>query len=127
MFRKLLNISFTFLLLATTTGFTVSSHYCGGNLVSIAIDKDPKPCCDNEQGNCCHNESEHFQLKEDFIAPATGFDVEPSIPVDLEIIPVFLLNNTIQVRHSEDFICFTDTPSPPKIQDVLSRLQTYLL
>ena len=127
MVKKLVNISLTFLLLATTTGFTVSGHYCGDNLVSVAINKNPKPCCDNEQGNCCHNESEHYQLKEDFTAPVTGFNVEQSIPIDLEFIPVSPISNTIQVRCSEDFICFSDTPSPPKIQDVLSRLQTYLL
>ena len=127
MVKKLANISLTFLLLATTTGFTISSHYCGSNVVSISIDKSPKSCCDNEKGNCCHNESEHFQLKEDFIAPDIGFDFKLSIPIDLGFIPFFPLNNIIQTGCSEDLIYYTDTPSPPKIQNVLSRLQTYLL
>jgi len=72
MFRKIAHIVLAFLLLTTTIGFTVSKHYCGSRLVEISINYEAESCCDDlGTSNCCHNETEYFQLKEDFVSPAS--------------------------------------------------------
>ena len=55
------------ILLFTTTGFTITKHYCGGNLIDVAINATPDPCCDISAG-CCSDEESFHQLKTDFIA-----------------------------------------------------------
>ena len=74
MFRKTLNIIIAFILLISTTGFTISRHYCGNNLVSVVINSEAKPCCGLD--NCCHNESEYFKVNDDFLNNIHIFKIE---------------------------------------------------
>ncbi len=66
MVRKMINIIAVFILLVTTTGITISKHYCGDLLISVALDGKAKSCC--EPGcNCCHNEHVTIHLNDDFV------------------------------------------------------------
>ena len=76
------------LFIVSTTGFTISKHYCGGNLVSVALNTNPASCCDMSSCSCCHDESEFLQLKNDFTVsqhsntnPSPGFEF---ISINLE-------------------------------------------
>ncbi len=64
--KRFVHIIIAGLLLFTTTGFTISKHYCGGNLIDVAINATPDPCCDADAG-CCSDEESFHQLKTDFI------------------------------------------------------------
>ena len=63
MLKKVSHILLSFLLLITTMGMTVNSHYCGNDLVSISVISESQSCC--ETPNCCHNESMLIKLEED--------------------------------------------------------------
>jgi len=77
MFRKLANIFVLLLFIVSTTGFTISKHYCKGNLVSVSVITAASSCCDMSNCNCCHNEDEFLQLKNDFTA--TSYTIDNSI------------------------------------------------
>ena len=125
MFRKTGNIALAILLLITTTGFSISKHYCGSHLVEVAINSEIEPCC-GEMGNsnCCHNETEYFQLKEDFVSSSsientsiTCFDILfPLVFVDFLDSPGIV---EIEIKN------FAES-QPPTTQTKLSLLQTYL-
>lgn len=74
MLRTVTNIIMTCLLLISTTGFAVSKHYCGSDLVSIELKTEAEPCCDD--GMCCHTESQFMQLESDFLAATANFNLE---------------------------------------------------
>jgi hypothetical protein len=72
MLRIIVNSFVAVVLLFTSAGLTISKHYCGDMLVSVAIDGNAKSCC-GTTCNCCHNENLIIQLKDDFLiqqAPA---------------------------------------------------------
>jgi len=106
-------------------GFSVSKHYCSSRLVEISINSEAEPCCgDMGNSSCCHDETKYFQLKEDFVSPASfentliaSFDILfPLVFIDFletpDIVEIEILN-------------FAESP-PPTIQTKLSLLQTYL-
>lgn len=125
MFRKLLHITFSLLLLTVTAGFTISKHYCGSRLVSVSVNHDAERCCDMEgTSSCCHNETKIFQLDEDFIAsPVLQNDIVKSI--DLFLIDYISIDtNTILEDYREIFI--PESPPPKDTHTILAGLQTYL-
>jgi hypothetical protein len=124
MFKKLINIVMSVVLLISTMGFTVSKHYCGDELVNFSIDSEAKSCCDMSDG-CCHTESEHFKLKEDFVGQFVVNDFQDFSTDVLFPIYFFTLNFELgeEVKGETEF---SDLSPPPKVQTTLSLLQTYL-
>ena len=127
MFRKAGHIILLILLLISTTGFAISKHYCGTKLVSISIDSDAKSCCGDDTGKCCHDKSEHFQLKEDFVSSFDQFNFDNDFCIELDFIMKFNLVLNNEVDNIKEFIPHYNSPPPPNILSVLARLQTYLL
>ena len=126
MLRKSLNIIPALLMFITTSGFTVYEHFCGSDLVSVAIDTKAGTCCNNDRGNCCHDESVHFQLKEDFVFSTDQFSLEKYFPIDLHLIPYIISGIHLSDDNANGFTTFNDSSPPPKIQTALAKLQTYL-
>jgi hypothetical protein len=125
MFRKFLHICTSILLLTTTAGFTISKHYCGPRLVTVAINHEAESCCDMEgTSSCCHNETKTFQLDEDFVASQIlQNDIVKSI--DLFVFAYILIDtNLISEEYIEAFTA--ESPPPKDTQTVLSSLQSYL-
>jgi len=60
--HKGLSVLMAFLVLFSTVSFTVEKHYCGGNLIDVAIFSEAKKCGENmEQSSmkpCCKDEVE---------------------------------------------------------------------
>jgi hypothetical protein len=124
MLRKITNIVVALFLLVSTTGITISMHYCGGKYVSSSINKEAKPCCDGS-GGCCENKTLHFEVKDDYVNVA---QIENSKIVELDILfPIlFALNLELLPLEEKHELAFYDSSPPPKIQTRLSLLQTYL-
>ena len=123
MFRKLANLMVAFLLLILTTGFSISKHYCGSTLVSIAVDKEAHSCCDMNDG-CCHTETHLFQLKGNYFS---SHHQEITQPVQISLLfPITILEElTIPVQFTEPVFDFYSSPPPRSVSSVLSKLQTY--
>ncbi len=124
MLKRISHITLSLLLLVSTMGMTVSKHFCGGSLVSVSVLGDDDSCCD--MGNCCHNETQVYQVKEDFSIPPVS-----TIPVlaELDILghDLFaqrLLNAPEAEVAGSNFI---DPPPLLPIQKTLSLKQVYLL
>lgn len=126
MLRIILNTALSFILLTTTSGYTVTRHYCRGDLVSVSLNSKTEPFCNME--GCCHSESEHFQLKENFV-PAVEqchFDHESVIDLNIsdhKVIDTVLPQGSLLCKNSN----INKSPPPGEIHSILSRLQTYLL
>lgn len=124
MIKRILHINLALLLLITTIGFTVSKHYCSGDLVKITINAEAESCCDMETG-CCSNETKHYQLEEDFVSPMVVYDL-PDTSVDI-LFPIVV--SLIQIEPGNKMlstIIYPEHPPPPEIQTLLSLLQAYL-
>ena len=120
------HIALSLLLLVSTVGMTVSKHYCGNSLVSVSIsgNSEESSCCDME--NCCHSETQIFQLKEDFSVPAvSGLPVSPEINIwghDLAHLDIFSVIESMDVRSA-----YTEIPPLLPILKTLSVKEVYLL
>ncbi len=125
MLRTFLNITLSLILLASTIGFSISEHYCKDNLVSISVNFEADPCCDD--GACCHTEREYFQLEEDFVSPLVQLDFDYEIVIDLFLANNILFNDIIMEEASTGLSFITESPPPQAQHAVLSQLQTFLL
>lgn len=124
MLRKITHIVLALFLMVATTGVTFSMHYCGGELVSITINKKAKTCCDGS-GGCCENKTLHFEVEDDYI---TSGQVKNGENVELDILfPIlFVLNFKLLEEKDKALEVFNDSSPPPTIHTRLSLLQTYL-
>lgn len=121
MLRKVSHIVLVLLLLLTTMGLTISKHYCGGNLISVTVLSEQEPCCDNP--GCCHDESFTVKVEDDFSATSFIYEFQ-----DFAIIVPVVMQLVSENIDQDDLMAVSlETPPPPDIQAVLSRLQTYLL
>lgn len=127
MLRKFSNIIIALLLIITTSGFTISMHYCGTKLVSVSVDNKAQSCCNDENGHCCHDVTEYFRLKEDFITSFVQFNFENIFPVELANIPTLLSEHLCKAESTGDLFIIADSSPPLKVHSVLAQLQTYLL
>ncbi|MBS0010592.1 MAG: hypothetical protein KFF49_04240 [Bacteroidales bacterium] len=109
------------LLLLATAGISISSHYCGDRLRSVSVMNTPDKCCDD--ASCCHNETNLYQLDEDFTIQNSGIKFLPEhqaidIPCPAESIPV--AENT-PMRSN------TDLTHHPPVRTYLALIQSFLL
>ena len=123
MLKRFSHISLSFLLLVSTVGFAVSKHYCGDALVDIAYNENADACCDD--GACCHNETQVFQLDEDFSAPQIA-----NMPELQEIavfgFTLFTINQT-PIENPVEIVQQNNSPPPSTVDEVLSQNQVFLL
>jgi len=124
MIKKASHIILSMLLLLSTTGLAISKHYCGGELISTSLFVEADSCCDSD--DCCKNETEVFQLDEDF-SVSTALELPESVQIDLLAVSLVVFNLSIEENLIVDEFLITDSPPPPKIQTSLAKRQTYLL
>lgn len=122
MLRKVVHITLIILLLATSTGMTFYTHYCGSTFESVRINAVPHSCCGNDCP-CCHNKSIIVKIQDHYSASQFNFDFQANGLTLLEVREL-LITETIQ--DAPLFAVVSDF-SPPPIQTILSSLQTYRL
>ena len=122
MLKKIGHIILSIMLLVTTMGMTVSEHFCGDSLKSVAIQAAAEKCCDIPDG-CCHDESITIKVKDDFSVASHNFDFAQFAV----IIPVIIGFEQVETEDSQVVAFSENRLPPPKIQKVLSSLQTYRL
>lgn len=89
MVRKSNNIVLAILLLISTSGISVSRHYCGTVQRSVTFFATPKACCG---GSCtkCHNVFKFTKVNDDFEAGASIS--AQSISEIISLHPVFFID-----------------------------------
>jgi hypothetical protein len=124
MLKKASHIILSLLLLVSTTGLAISKHYCCGELISTSLFVEADSCCDSD--DCCKNETEVFQLDEDF-SVSTAIELPESVQIDLLAVYLVVLNLSVEENALVDEFLITDSLPPPKIKTSLAKRQTYLL
>lgn len=126
MLRKLSHISLVLLLLVSTMGVTVSKHYCGSKLVDVSVLHGAEKCCDDAgSSKCCHDETAHFEVDNDFIVLAQNV-MFASIAIDL-FIPVVTETIFNLVDNGREQAIDFAPPPPFKVLSFLTRIQVYRL
>jgi hypothetical protein len=80
--RKYISIILLFSIGASSSGFTLSKHFCGDDLADVQLNQVVNSCCSDPgemPDDCCHNELDQALLD------------SYSLDVNIQIIPVFFL------------------------------------
>ena len=116
------------MLLVATSGFSVTKHYCGNDLISVVLGTQAESCCDGPC-DCCHDETQHFQVDDDFVSADM-----PQVQVKVLAAPFFQLTGLVEFEAGVFFRLDTNPeytslklPVPAKAQSRISALQTFLL
>ena len=117
------NIITACLLLVSTTGFSLSRHYCGEVLVEVAVNRQAETCCSDP--DCCHTETEFYQLDEDFVGSILTFS-KPEIPVLAEVIPS-AYSFQLETTDAKISDAFSEGISPPVRHRFHLIFQVFLL
>ena len=121
--RKLLNIILTILVFVSTTGITIDKHYSNNELYSVSLIGEAKSCCE-DVCDCCSNESEVLQLKDNYLVS----DIK-KLDLFLSLSDVILFHNNLFNVNSE-FISnnlFISDRSPPGLHFTSPFLQVFLI
>jgi len=124
MLRKISPIILAMFLLVSTTGVTLSMHYCGGELVSTSIYKEAKSCCD-VKGGCCEKKTIHFEVEDDYERPVQVTNIQ-TLALDILFPIFFVVNFDLSVEEKIATNALYDTSPSPTIQIRLAFLQSYL-
>jgi hypothetical protein len=125
MLKRFSHIILSVLLLATTTGMAVSKHYCSGDIMASTIFSEAESCCDGPC-DCCHNENHFYQVQDDF-SGVPSQDVPQSAEINVLGNELLSFELASEIESKLNPLIFVDSPPPPKIQEVLSLKQSYLL
>ena len=125
MLKRFSHIILSVLLLTTTMGMAVSKHYCSGVLMASEVFSEAESCCDGPC-DCCHNENHFYQVQDDF-SVAQIQDIPQLAETDILGHGLFSFDLPLINENSDNHFNFIDLPPPPKIQEVLSLKQAYLL
>ncbi len=126
-----------FVLLGSQVGYSVATHYCGGEVSDRAISfTEEKLSCGMEslqeecpskaygisEKSCCDDKSNIFQLDEDFQKKQRFSDIET------EFLAVFALHYFLLFNQSQKTEENTKPPLPPLIQQDIQVLhQSFLI
>ena len=127
-------------MLSSQVGFAISTHFCGGKISERAISlfgsevgcgmESMDSNCQSTVGikssvskkSCCDDESEVFQLRENFNKK------QSTVEVELNFLKVFIATAVLLFETQKKEIVFTKLPSPPLIRlNSQVLFQTFLL
>ena len=119
-----LRISVILLFCLTTTGFSVSKHYCAGELISWSVNGESRSCCSSQCGHC-EDLTDHYCLEIESITPST-YEFSNDQEIDIEFIECISDHqNTISVQYS---LFDNDLKPPPRdLSKNLAINQAYLI
>ena len=138
MFRKVIHSILAGFILVSTTGFTISLHYCHDKIYDLAVFAPAHSCCEAGSTATCHapgnaDTSKHCE-DESIVVESTDEYVASSITVDFEnthSIDLLLTAHVIfQVQGADDEVLIEPPwhkEPPPYREVVLSEIQTYLI
>ncbi|MCB0822563.1 MAG: hypothetical protein KDC09_07700 [Bacteroidales bacterium] len=121
---RFLHIILSFNMLISLTGFSVSIHYCGDELMNLAIDYDASSCCDSSC-NSCHNEHFYIKFDEDLAGPVS-FHSPDIAQIDLLAPVSIIFNQPITGIHQIEIFC-SESPPGRSGPDLFTTYQSFLL
>ena len=123
MLKRISHIAISILLLITTTGLTISRHYCDESMLAAAHDASGESSCCDKTSECCQHEANTLRLESEF--EATNCNADFSQLATIAPRPVVLAEEDLPVNVTQ-FSHF-EGPLPPLTQELLSNIQVYIL
>ena len=133
--KKIFSVILSLVILFTSMGFTLSSHYCGGKKVktvlsvvnadvSCGMEEKKGDCTTGEQMNsaCCQDEFQKIQMDEESIQPLTGVNFSADFLIVFVGLYIDVFENTITEK---DF--FNDHSPPPLVKNIPVLVQSFLI
>ncbi len=121
--RRIFSIGLAFLLLISTVGVTINKHYSGGELYSVALFVHADSCCEVDC-NCCHDESETHQVKDEFIT--SSFDLAKVFFTDaITFVYDRFVQDLLGIEKTQTFL--EHDKSPPNRETGEEYTQVFLL
>jgi len=126
--KPLFHIALALLMQVSTIGISVSKHYCGTMLQSVAVMEKAPGCCEAEAdmpSDCCHDETTVLGSDEDFLAYSLTFHLK--VPLDVAFpsdLPLPLLGESAWDAAPVAYLHY----QPPLLTpDIPVRVQSFLL
>lgn len=124
---KLINISFSILLLLSTVGVTVDNHYCAGSYVGTWLYAKDNACGmdmpDND--NCCHDDITVYSVQNEFQF------ISSKVSPELQLIAYVTLttneeHKALEDQYSNSFYWYSYL-SPPTAPKIYIKVQSFLI
>ena len=124
MFKKLINIFITVTILISTTGFTISKHYCSGNLISVSVLSEAQSCCKGGE-DCCKNETISVEPINELLFSSFSFDFLENFDFSINDFAIVISNYDFAFYLNKNYseIGF----SPHKLISIFPLLQVFRL
>lgn len=121
MHKYIIHIILGVLLVLSTSGITITRHYCGDNLVFASVASENKNCC-NESCNNCRSESVSFKVSDTFSATSYKYFEPENFSLHWLVLTVSK-ESLITLISKELELLYAD--SPPNLQISNSFLQVF--
>lgn len=128
-FHKISAFVMAFVVLLSTMSFTVSMHYCHGELVDTAIFQKAHGC-DMENGErnmkmtgCCNDQEIHIEGQDELKVPVADLSLSQQVFVASFLHSYIELFQTTEERKN----AFFDYPPPFTVRQIFKLNETYLI
>lgn len=132
--KQVISFILSFVILFTSMGFTLSSHYCGGKKVKTVLNlgksdvscgmKDViKECSNHKQfkKKCCQNEFQKIQVEDDYTPQVADYNLETKFVS----IFLYITSNILNVELEED--TFNNHSPPILVRNIPILIQSFLI
>jgi hypothetical protein len=138
MLRKIAHIIIAALIIVSSTGFTISAHYCHDQLIDLGLFSPAHSCCEKADHRNC-NAGDALTAKshckdESIVVESTDVYVDSPVAFNFEKAPLMDLFSNVSILYnvqgSGDHLVIEPPwhkEPPPYREVVLSRIQTYLI
>lgn len=136
--KRFVAILLSTLMLVSTMGFTVSTHYCGGKAIKshLTLGKSALSCGMKKTPRMCNSDSQHEMTKKGccenkYLSIDLDDDYQPviaDIDINVEFVFTFVYTYVQLIYFDVDReIAFSDYSPPPVRQDIQVLYQTFLI
>ena len=125
--RQAISVLLLFSVLVSSTGFTLSKHFCGEELAHITVGNEQKTCCDDEEempSDCCHDEFDQLLLDDSQLDYQT-LQLQPLTFFTFSVLTHFLSFSPETVATVSPWTTFHSPPLPDT--DVYLQVQAFLI
>jgi len=121
MLKKIAHIALILLLTVATTGFTISRHYCGNQLVAVSIFKLDKCTCGDKD---CHTDIRQIKVSDNYSAPET---IHSDAPTSIDLPSVSFIEFVTLTHPALTSYAFFSIKAPPHTaKNPIALLQSFL-
>lgn len=138
--KRVASILLSLLILLSSIGYTVASHYCGGqmvkaklmyvhNSIDCGMNGMLNSCAEQEETSgsilkkqCCENEFSRFQLENQLKTS------ELQAPINTEVVVMFVYTYlNLFLSNTTEGVIPSDYTPPPNIKDIPVQNQVFLI